>query len=199
VKHDRIVFHDPNDDDPDWQVRQCYTLFIAAASQIENGVENLWMRGPANGWCDYPDLRCVSENMLKAFKAAAHFCWCDSDYWYKDKMDLAWDIFLPMLSQFSDRRKSLVSVILLMLDESMSGWRTKFTNTGGLPKISWEHRKPVPLGTMFRNSAECTSSILVFQDIVQDVEVMKAKEYFGEKLSMPNCMEIPAHAAEVLR
>jgi hypothetical protein len=52
---------------------------------------------------------------------------------------------------------------------------------------------------MFRNGAECTSDILVFQVIVQDAEVMKAKEYSGEKLSMPNGMEIPAHAAEVLR
>jgi hypothetical protein len=51
---------------------------------------------------------------------------------------------------------------------------------------------------MFRNGAECTSNILVFQDIVQDAEVMKAKEYFGEKSSMPNGMEIPAHTTEVL-
>jgi hypothetical protein len=49
VKHDRIVFHDPDDHNPDWQVRQCYTLLIAAASEIENGVENLWKRGPADG------------------------------------------------------------------------------------------------------------------------------------------------------
>jgi hypothetical protein len=43
------------------------------------------------------------------------------------------------------------------------------------------------------------SSILVFQDVVQDDEVMKQNEYVGEKSSMPNGMEIPAHAAEVLR
>jgi hypothetical protein len=43
------------------------------------------------------------------------------------------------------------------------------------------------------------SDILVFQDLVQDAEVMKQNEYFGEKSSMPNGMEIPAHAAEVLR
>jgi hypothetical protein len=137
--------------------------------------------------------------MFKAFKAAAHFCWCNSDYWYKDKRDLTWDIFLPMLSQFNERCHSLVSVILIMIDESMSGWRPKSTKTGGLPKLSWEARKPVPLGTMFRNGAECTSGILVFHDIVQDAEVMKAKGYAGEKSSMPNGMEIPAHAAEVLR
>jgi hypothetical protein len=51
---------------------------------------------------------------------------------------------------------------------------------------------------MFRNGDECTFGILVFQDIVQDAEVMKAKEYFGEKSPMTNGMEILAHAAEVL-
>jgi hypothetical protein len=59
---------------------------------------------------------------------------------------------------------------------------------GGLPKLSWEPRKPVPLGTMFLNGAECTSGILMSQDIMQDAEVMKAKEYFGEKSSMLNGM-----------
>jgi hypothetical protein len=52
---------------------------------------------------------------------------------------------------------------------------------------------------MFRNGVECISGILVFHDVVQDAKVMKQNEYFGEKYSMPNGMEIPAHAAEVLR
>jgi hypothetical protein len=52
---------------------------------------------------------------------------------------------------------------------------------------------------MFRNGVECMSGILVFQDLVQDAEVMKQNECFGEKYSIPNGMEIPAHAAEVLR
>jgi hypothetical protein len=47
------------------------------------------------------------------------------------------------------------------------------------------------------------SGILIFQDVVQDVvqdaEVMKQNEYFGEKSSMPHWMDIPAQAAEVLR
>jgi hypothetical protein len=32
VKHDRIVFRGPTDDDPDWQVHQCYTILIAVVS-----------------------------------------------------------------------------------------------------------------------------------------------------------------------
>jgi hypothetical protein len=43
VKHEQIKCHDKND--PELHVRQCYTLLIAAASEIENGVDNLWKRG----------------------------------------------------------------------------------------------------------------------------------------------------------
>jgi hypothetical protein len=101
-----------------------------------------------------------------------------------------------MLSQFSEHHQSLVSVILRRLAEGMSGWWPRSTKTVGLPKLSREPQKPVSLGTVFRNGDECTSGILMFQEIVQDVEVTKAKEHFGEKSLMPNGMEIPAYAME---
>ena len=41
VINDNIVFDDVNADDPDWRVKICYTIMIASASEIHNGVENL--------------------------------------------------------------------------------------------------------------------------------------------------------------
>ena len=38
----KIRFHDPEDPDPDWKVKQCYFLLIAAATERECGIENLW-------------------------------------------------------------------------------------------------------------------------------------------------------------
>jgi hypothetical protein len=32
VKNDKIVFHDPDDADPDWTVKNCYLLLIAVAT-----------------------------------------------------------------------------------------------------------------------------------------------------------------------
>jgi hypothetical protein len=58
----------------------------------------------------------------------------------------------------------------------MSGWRPKTSKLGGLPNYTYEPRKPVPLGTMFRNGAECMSGILVFQDVVQLSEVQSRKK-----------------------
>jgi hypothetical protein len=54
VTNDKIKFEDPEAEDPDWKVQQAYTLMIAAALEIENGVENMWKRGPSGGRHDYP-------------------------------------------------------------------------------------------------------------------------------------------------
>jgi hypothetical protein len=78
VIHDKITFHDEDAEDPDWKIRQAYTLLIAAASKIENGVGNLWKRGKGMGWRDYPDFgRFMSKNAFKAFKYGAHLCWTE--------------------------------------------------------------------------------------------------------------------------
>jgi hypothetical protein len=51
-----IKFHDLDDDDPDWKVHICYTLIIAAASEVANGVENLWKKGQSGDQHNYPDF-----------------------------------------------------------------------------------------------------------------------------------------------
>jgi Transposase IS4 len=120
-----------------------------------------------------------------------------------------WDVFLPVLDGFNNKRKDLFQVILLVLDESMSGWRPKTSKTGGLPNISFEPRKPVPLGTMFRNACECFTGCLVYQDVAQNVEEQQRKPYFfvdgdadrkEQVLShLPVKTPMQAHSAEVLR
>lgn len=75
--------------------------------------------------------------------------------------------FLPCLTEFNSKRQQLLKTTMLLLDESMSGWRPKTTQLGGIPNITYEPRKPKPLGTMFRNGVECISGVLVAQDVVQ--------------------------------
>jgi hypothetical protein len=89
--------------------------------------------------------------------------------------------------------------MMVMLDESMSGWRPKTSKLGGIPNITFEPRKPTTLGTIFRNGAECFSGILVFQDAVQAPEVQSRKEFYNEASHLPGNPPITAHAAEVLR
>ena len=197
---DCIKFHDEADADPDWKVRQCYTLIIAAATEIENGVSNLWKRGPSGGRHDFPDFgRYMPVNYFKCFASAAPFCWADRKNWYTDKRDMPWEVFLPCLSSFNERRKNLVTTVLMMLDESMSGWRPKTSKLGGLPNYTFEPRKPIPLGTMFKNGVECITGVLVFQDIVQMKEQQVRKPYFDMDTHLPDQSKIGAHTAEVLR
>jgi len=73
------------------------------------------------------------------------------------------------------------------------------TKLGGLPNYTFEPRKPIPLGTMFRNGVECVSGILAVQDIVQNPEQQSKKRYFVQLSSMPNASDISAHTAKVLR
>jgi len=81
----------------------------------------------------------------------------------------------------------------------MSGWKPKTSKLGGLPNYTFEPRKPIPLGTMFRNGAEAVTGMLIFQDIVQTQEFQSRKDYHQEPSHMPDGLEIPTHTAEVLR
>jgi hypothetical protein len=208
VKHNRIKFHDNEDDDPDWIIRQCYLLLIAAVYEADVGVENLWKTGESGGRHQYANFgQYVPKINFKAFLSCAAFLFCDKKYWYVEDRDRGWETFEPVLVNFNDKRKELFKVSLLMLDESMSGWRPKTTKLGGLPNITFEPRKPVPLGTQLKNGVECLSGVLAFQDVVQAPEVQKQKGFFyndietlrPERSSLPTSPEIQAHTAEVLR
>ena len=60
--------HDPDADDPDWMVKKAYTIMIAAVSEIETGVENLWKRGRSSGRKEFPNFgKYTKKNYFKAF------------------------------------------------------------------------------------------------------------------------------------
>jgi hypothetical protein len=76
--NEKMQFHDSEAEDPDWMVRNCYTLIIAGASEMENGVENLWKKGAASGRQNHPDFgQYIGKNVFKAFTSAAHFCFAE--------------------------------------------------------------------------------------------------------------------------
>ncbi len=137
-------------------MRQCYLLLIASATEIVCGVDNLWKSGPSSGQHTYPDFgQYMPINHFKASGSAAPFCWSDEQYWYKDVRDVPWEVFLPCLASFNDKRQRLLKMVLMMVDESMSGWQPKTYNTRRSSSYTFEPRKPVPLGTMFCNVVEC--------------------------------------------
>ena len=71
----------------------------------------------------------------------------------------------------------MTDVFYVVLDESMSGWRPKMTQMGGLPNITYEPRKPVELGTMIKNGCECITGMMVYQDVVHGAQQQGDKKY----------------------
>ena len=59
----------------------------------------------------------------------------------------------------------------------MSKWCPKNSKLSGIPSISYEPCKPVPLGTMFKKGVVCISGVLAFQHIVQGPENNKRNSY----------------------
>ena len=106
--------------------------------------------GPSVGRHAYPDFGQYGPfYYFKAFASVAAFCWSPEQYWNEDTRDVPWDVFLPCLAGYNDKRRLLIKTILMLIDESMSGWHPKMTKLGGLPNYTFEPHKPVPLKTMF--------------------------------------------------
>jgi hypothetical protein len=68
---------------------------------------------------------------------------------WKDSRDVPWDVFLPCMQGYNEKRRHLITTILMLVDESMSGWRPKTTKLGSLVNYTFEPRKHVPLGAVF--------------------------------------------------
>ncbi|CAB9515559.1 unknown protein [Seminavis robusta] len=206
VKSDRIQFYDEDgyfgNKDGDWMVKQCFLLLIASCLETENG-SDLWKRGPSSGRKEYPDFgQYLPLNYWKAFTCAVGLCFGPEEYWYLDKRDVPWDAIVPAVIGFNKKRQELFWVVLLMLDESMIGWRPKSTKTGGLPNLTYEPRKPVPLGTMLRNGVECITGCIAMNAERQNFKkylYADKEEQIRQKSSLPGKPDMPAHTAEVLR
>jgi hypothetical protein len=175
-------------------------LITEAATEPFTGIANLWKTGKSKGRHNYPDFgKYMPINYFKAFCSATPYAWADPKYWYLDARDNPWDVFTLCLSSFNEKRQRLIKTVLLLIDESISGWRPKTKKLGGLPNYTFEPRKPVPLGTMFRNGVECITGLLVVQDVVQNSEQQSRKDYSFVRSNLPDKSIILAHIAEVLR
>ena len=57
-------------------------------------------------------------------------------------------------------------LMMLVLDESISGWCPKTSKLGVLPNHAHEHRKRAPSGTVLKNVAERDTGIIACEDVV---------------------------------
>ena len=139
---------------------------IDVASEIEDGFA-FWMSGKGPGRKCLPDFgKWVPSNKMKCFVSTVKWIFAERKWWYREACDINWDMFLPTIHKYNACRVNLLVTFLLILDESMSGWRPKNSKSGGLPNISFEPRKPVTLGTMLRDATECATGMMMYLDPV---------------------------------
>ena len=175
---------------------------VAAVLEVERGTENLFKAGLSDGFRDHANFnQYIPRNYFKAFLYGFPALWSDKKYWDLDVRDMPWDYIQPFVNEYNLQRTELLEVTFLMLDEAMSGWRPKTSALGGLPNITSEPRKPVDLGSMYRDSVECITGIFVHHDIVQAPTQQWHKKYSNPptKSALPKKEVIQYHTAEVLR
>lgn len=87
-----------------------------------------------------------------------------------------WWPVLGLIDAFNENRKHTVAASRVKtFDESMSGWQPRTTKTGGLPNISFIMRKPVPLGTEFKNVCCSVTGIMLYVEVQRGKDGMKKK------------------------
>ena len=170
---------------------------ITASLEVEHGIENLWSTVAAGFKVASDYGQFIPQSYFHAFVCGFPHLWSPRHLWYSD--NVPWDCFRPFVEAFNQKRRDLLRTVYLLMDESMSAWRPKTTKTGGLPNITYEPRKPKPLGTMLKNGVEATTGIMVTQDIVEGADSQREKKYTGDVSSLPRHEPIMAHVAETLR
>jgi hypothetical protein len=80
-----------------------------------------------------------------------------------------YDPWHPIIALVEDlnlnRQNTVCSSNIKTMDESMSGWKPRKNKLGGLPNISFILRKPVPLGTEFKDLCDGETAIMLFLEI----------------------------------
>jgi hypothetical protein len=76
------------------------------------------------------------------------------------------DSWHPIIALVEDlninRHQTVRSSNIKTVDESASGWKPRKNELGGLPNTSFICRKPVPLGTEFKDTADGETSVMLF-------------------------------------
>lgn len=167
------------------KVKICITLLIQASNEVKRGISYLSKTGESDGLQTHASFgQFIPKNWFKAFVSSFPFIWSHKNYWYMNRKDLPWEMFLSFLNKVNEKQKNLVCVLYIVLEKSTSAWCQKISQLGGLPNISFEPLKPVLIGTMFRNSANCKTGFFVYNNVVCGPDELDLKDYFGGKSSL---------------
>ena len=138
VRDQKIQFHDKDDQDPDWKIKQWMLLTVKGATCHGRGIETFWRSGMLEGNIEAADFgRFMDVVEYKAIADALPFMWCDSNLWYQDRCDMPWDTFMPFVEEWNSKQQQLFADYnLVVVDEMMFAWVPKTSKLGGLPTMA---------------------------------------------------------------
>ena len=114
--------------------------------------------------------RYFNQNYFKEFVSATPYWFGDKKWCHIEKWCKLCDVFLPYLNNQNERRRILMMLLFLVLDEPMSRCCPENFKLGGLLNHTHEPRKSVLLSTILRNDAECSTGAIAHNSIVQNPE-----------------------------
>jgi hypothetical protein len=186
-----IKFYDAAAEDPDWKLKQCVLIMVAAANEPCRGEENFFKQGHGDeneylhGRIAYPDFgRYVERHEFHLFKYAITRMWAPVSLWYLDWGKEPWSMIQPFIDAWNAKQMALFDIDeekgsgwALVADESFA-WRVpKASKTGGMPNHSYEPRKPRGLGHMLKNAAIAGAGVIVYNEPVMNSEHQFAKDF----------------------
>ena len=198
VKDRRLKFEDQDNDDPDWKVKQAVLSLIEGSVASGIGIDQCWRTGLSQPGLEAADFgKHFEKNEFRAIVAALPHMWCH-------KRDKPWDVFAPFVDAWNKKQQRLFDECdLALADESMIAWVPKTSKLGGLPNCTFEPRKPTPLGTMLKDTAEIKTGILLNTDPLMSPSIQDKKTFASKKSHSPEHAGTAAshlgHAAETLR
>ena len=119
------MFRQPENEDLDVVVNKFYLIMIDLVSEVQHGIENMWMRGKSNRRINHPRFgKHTSRNYLKTFPAAAPSYFSDKNWWCVGK-DAERRTCSSLNWKVQQKRIQSIKFVLLILDELMPGYIPK--------------------------------------------------------------------------
>jgi hypothetical protein len=148
-------------------------VFVSARTYGRKG--NMWDRHKPEGEEPKVDYSMhIPEHRFGEIRYYIPFLFADQGC----QQDDPWWKFSKGVEEFNTNRKNTVlSSYLKVMDESMSAFRPQTSKTGNLPHLSYIQRKPENLGTELKDTADTKTGMMIFLELQRGKIPMRSLEY----------------------
>lgn len=149
-------------------------MIIGAVAFVESG-KQLWKpKFPGIGGHPRYD-KYMSETRFKEIRKYASYAMLSTT---AAAAGDPWARVRGAIDGFNERRRDIFRMpCIIIMDETMSAWAPQSSKTGGLPHLSFIIRKPEPLGTEFKTTADGATGCMTAMEIQEGRDRMRDKAH----------------------